>query len=233
MMFVEADDFMENRFIRQQELVDQDRLSSLSVTIIGCGAVGSFTALSLVKMGVRQLTLIDHDEVSIENLPNQFFREEDMDRKKVVACMEILQSFDSDVKVFPQPRPFLKGKLESDIVISSVDSMQVRKAVWQSVLRDKRAKLLIDPRMAAHVVQVYSAQLDNPTTIKAYESTLVSDSQALPDRCTARSIIYTVLPLAALICRQVSSFANGEWVEPAITLDIKTLTMFPKGVCVA
>jgi molybdopterin/thiamine biosynthesis adenylyltransferase len=221
---------MENRFIRQQELVDQDRLSYLTVTIIGCGAVGSFTALSLAKMGIRQLTLIDHDEVSLENLANQFFREDDLDRKKVVACMEILQSFDSDVKVFPQPRPYLKGKLESDVIISSVDSMQVRKAVWQSVLRDKKAKLLIDPRMAAHVVQVYSVQLDNPATIKAYESTLVSDSQALPDRCTARSIIYTVLPLASLICRQVASFANGDWVEPAITLDLKTLSLLKSGV---
>jgi tRNA A37 threonylcarbamoyladenosine dehydratase len=35
---------MENRFIRQQELVNQDKLSSLSVTVVGCGAVGSFTA---------------------------------------------------------------------------------------------------------------------------------------------------------------------------------------------
>jgi molybdopterin/thiamine biosynthesis adenylyltransferase len=221
---------MEDRFIRQQELVDQDKLSSLSVTLVGCGAVGSFTALSLVKMGIRQLTLIDHDEVSIENLPNQFFREEDLNRKKVVAFMEILESFDSRVKVFPQPRPYVKGKLESDIVISSVDSMQVRKAVWQSILRDKRARLLIDPRMAAYVVQVYSAQLDNPACIKAYESTLVSDSQALPDRCTARSIIYTVLPLAALICRQVALFANGDWVEPAITFDLKTLTILQEGV---
>jgi molybdopterin-synthase adenylyltransferase len=221
---------MENRFIRQQELVNQDMISNLSVTIIGCGAVGSFTALSLAKMGIRQLTLIDYDEVSPENLPNQFFREEDLNRKKVVACMEILESFDSEVKVFPQPRPFVKGKLESDVVISSVDSMQVRKAVWQSVLRDKRTKLLVDPRMAAHVVQVYSVIPGDPSSVKAYESTLVSDNQALPDRCTARSIIYTVLPLAALICRQVASLANGEWVEPAITFDLKTLSLIIGGI---
>jgi molybdopterin/thiamine biosynthesis adenylyltransferase len=221
---------MEDRFIRQQELVDQDKLSALSVTIIGCGAVGSFTAFSLAKMGIRQLTLIDHDEVSPENMPNQFFREEDMNRKKVVACMKILQTFDSGVLVFPQPRPYIKGNLESDIVISSIDSMQVRKAVWHSVPRDKRAKLLIDPRMAAHVVQVYSVIPSNPSSVKAYESTLVSDNQALPDRCTARSIIYTVLHLAALICRQVASFANGDWVEPAITFDLKTLSLIKGGI---
>ena len=221
---------MEDRFIRQQELVNQEKLASLSVTIIGCGAVGSFTALSLAKMGIRQLTLIDHDEVDIHNLPNQFFREEDLDRKKVVACMEILRSFDSDVKVFPQPRSFIKGKLESDIVIASVDSMEVRKRVWEAVSSQRKVQLLIDPRMAAHVVQVYSVLPGNNLSAKSYESTHISDSQASPERCTARSIIYTVLPLAALVCRQVASFAKGEWVEPAITFDVKTLTILQQGV---
>jgi len=73
---------MENRYIRQQELVDQERLSDLKVTIIGCGAVGSFSALSLCKMGVKHLTLIDPDTVNSENLPNQFFRECDLGKKK-------------------------------------------------------------------------------------------------------------------------------------------------------
>jgi molybdopterin/thiamine biosynthesis adenylyltransferase len=221
---------MENRFIRQQELVNQEKLSTLSVTIIGCGAVGSFTSLSLAKMGIRQLTLIDHDEIDSVNLPNQFFREDDLDRKKVVACSEILQLFDSEVQVFPQPRSFIKGKLETDIVIASVDSMDVRKRIWDAVSTQRRAKLLIDPRMAAHVVQVYSVIPGDPSSTKAYESTLISESQALPDRCTARSIIYAVLPLAALICRQVASFANGEWIDSALTLDMKTLTLMKKGV---
>jgi molybdopterin/thiamine biosynthesis adenylyltransferase len=221
---------MENRFIRQQELINQEKLSALSVTIIGCGAVGSFTALSLAKMGIRQITLIDHDEVDSVNLPNQFFREEDLDRKKVVACSEILQLFDSEVQVFPQPRSFIKGKLESDIVIASVDSMDVRKRIWEAVSSQRRVKLLIDPRMAAHVIQVYSAIPGDPSSTMAYESTLITEAQSLPDRCTARSVIYTVLPLAALICRQVASFANGDWIEPAITFDLKTLTLLMKGV---
>jgi molybdopterin/thiamine biosynthesis adenylyltransferase len=221
---------MEDRYIRQQELVDQKRLANLKVTIIGCGAVGSFTALSLCKMGAQLLTLIDPDTVSIENLPNQFFREADLGKKKVEACAKMLQQFDGQIQVNTLARPFIKQKLEADIAISSVDSVDVRKRIWTSVVPHKKIKLLIDPRMAAHVIQVYTATLGDPSSIKAYEATLIDETEAMQDRCTARSIIYTVLPVAALICRQVAAFANGEWLEPAITLDLKTLTILQEGV---
>jgi len=221
---------MEDRYIRQQELVDQERLADLNVTIIGCGAVGSFTALSLCKMGVLHLTLIDPDTVNIENLPNQFFRERDLGKKKVEACAEMLRQFDGQIQVNTLARPFIKQRLESDIVISAVDSMDVRKRIWNSVVSRKKVKLLIDPRMAAQVIQIYSASPGDPSSLKAYEATLVDETEAIQDRCTARSIIYAVLPVAALICRHVAAFANGDWLEPAITLDLKTLTMLKNGV---
>ncbi len=221
---------MEDKYIRQQELVDQERIANLYVTIIGCGAVGSFTALSLCKMGVRHLILMDPDTVNPENLPNQFYYQEDLGKKKVVACAEILVQFDSDIQVNTLTRPFIKQKLEADIVISCVDSMDVRSRIWNSVVSHRKVKLLIDPRMAAHVIQVYTASPGDPSSLKAYEATLVDETEALQDRCTARSIIYTVLPVAALVCRQVATFANGDWIEPAITMDLKTLIMLQEGV---
>ncbi|MCD6162971.1 MAG: ThiF family adenylyltransferase [candidate division Zixibacteria bacterium] len=221
---------MDDKYIRQQELVNQEKLANLHVTIIGCGAVGSFTALSLCKMGVGQLTLIDPDEVNIENLPNQFFREDDIGEKKVAACMEILKDFNNQVDVEILPRPFIKQKLESDIVISAVDSMTIRKRIWKSVITHRTVKLLIDPRMAAQVIQVYSVKPGVPNGSKAYEATLIDDSETLEERCTARSIIYSVLPLAGLVCRQVAAYANDDWIEPVITLDLKTLTLIRKGV---
>ena len=221
---------MENRYMRQQELVDQERLAGLNVSVIGCGAVGSFVALSLCKMGVQHLTLMDHDTVSPENLPNQFFRECDLGKKKVEACAEILKQFDDQVQVNTLARPFIKQKLKADIIISAVDSMDVRKHIWNSAVSQRSVKLLIDPRMAAQVIQVYSVKPGVPNSSKAYEATLVDESETLDERCTARAIIYSVLPLAGLICMQVASFANNEWIEPVVTLDLKTLTILKNGV---
>jgi len=151
-------------------------------------------------------------------------------QEKVTACAEILLQFDSEVKVNTLARPFIKQKLKADIVISSVDFMDVRKRICGSIVSHKKVKLLIDPRMAAHVIQVYSATPGDPHSLKSYETTLVDESEALPDRCTARSVIYTVLPLAGLICRQVAAFTNDEWIEPALTLDLKTLSILQEGI---
>jgi molybdopterin/thiamine biosynthesis adenylyltransferase len=223
---------MDDRYIRQQELVNQERLADLHVAVVGCGAVGSFVALSLCKMGVGRLTLIDPDVVSVENLPNQFFREADLGKKKVLACADILKDFDSRVQVETLPRPFIKQKLEADIAISAVDSMDVRKKIWASAVSNRGVQLLVDPRMASRVLQVYCVRPGDPSSSKKYDSTLVDDSEALEERCTARSIIYSVLPLAGLVCRQVAAFANDEWTEPALTLDLKTLILIQEGVAV-
>ena len=221
---------MDDKYIRQQELVNQEKLANLHIAIVGCGAVGSFTALSLCKMGVGQLTLIDGDKVSVENLPNQFYRDGDLGKKKVDACSDLIRQFDGQISMITLARPFIKQKLEADIVISAVDSMDVRKRIWASVSSNRSARLLIDPRMAARVIQVYSVFPGEPSSCKKYEQTLVDDSETLDERCTAKSIIYSVLPLAGLICRQVAALANDEWIEPAVTLDLKTLSLLKEGI---
>ena len=217
---------MDDKYIRQQELVNQEKLAGLNVTIVGCGAVGSFTALSLAKMGVGQLTLIDDDKVSVENLPNQFYRDCDLGKKKVDACSDLIRQFDRQISMITLARPFIKQKLEANVVIAAVDSMEVRKKIWTAVNNQRSVQLLIDPRMAAKVIQV----LGDPSSSKKYEQTLVDDSATLDERCTAKSIIYSVLPLAGLICRQVASFINDEWLEPAVTLDLKTLSLLREGI---
>jgi molybdopterin/thiamine biosynthesis adenylyltransferase len=223
---------MDDKYIRQQELVNQEKLAGLHIAIVGCGAVGSFTALSLCKMGIGQLTLIDHDKVSVENLPNQFYRDSDLGKKKVDACSDLIRQFDRQISMITLGRPFIKQKLDADVVISAVDSMEVRKRIWTAVNNQRSVQLLIDPRMAAKVIQVYSVKTGDPSSSKKYESTLVDDSATLDERCTAKSIIYSVLPLAGFICRQVASFINDEWIEPAVTLDLKTLTLLKEGVII-
>jgi molybdopterin/thiamine biosynthesis adenylyltransferase len=124
---------MDDKYIRQQELVNQEKLAGLHIAIVGCGAVGSFTALSLCKMGIGQLTLIDHDKVSVENLPNQFYRDSDLGKKKVDACSDLIRQFDRQISMITLGWPFIKQKLEADVVIAAVDSMEVRKRIWTAV----------------------------------------------------------------------------------------------------
>ena len=46
-----------------------NKLKSLRIGLIGCGSLGSSISLSLAKCGISNFTLIDHDLLTIENVP--------------------------------------------------------------------------------------------------------------------------------------------------------------------
>lgn len=64
----------ETMFIREEMLLGKDaiqRLSQVHVIVFGIGGVGSFCAEALARAGIGQLTLVDHDTVSVSNLNRQ------------------------------------------------------------------------------------------------------------------------------------------------------------------
>ena len=63
---------------RQMSIIDSDLLQKQKVYIVGAGAIGSFAALALVKMGIEHVEVWDNDVVDIVNMNNQFFRRKDI-----------------------------------------------------------------------------------------------------------------------------------------------------------
>lgn len=65
---------MDEQFIRTQMLLGNDameQLQSSHVAVFGLGGVGSWCAEALCRSGVGELTLIDHDDVSVSNINRQ------------------------------------------------------------------------------------------------------------------------------------------------------------------
>src|SRR5208337_2079446 len=54
----------------------QERLLRAHAAIVGCGALGSFQAAALARVGVGRLTIIDRDYVEPSNLHRQWLFEE-------------------------------------------------------------------------------------------------------------------------------------------------------------
>ena len=81
---------MSSLYLRQQDIVDQPRLASTPITVIGAGAIGSFVVLGLAKSGALDITVWDHDSVAVHNLSNQWFRPSDVGRLKVDALGELV-----------------------------------------------------------------------------------------------------------------------------------------------
>ncbi|MFD1175922.1 ThiF family adenylyltransferase [Paenibacillus puldeungensis] len=80
----------------------QLRLAESVVTVIGCGALGSAIAETLVRAGIGELHLVDRDFVEHSNLQRQqLFTEQDADEMlpKVSAAERRLRAIRSDVRL--------------------------------------------------------------------------------------------------------------------------------------
>ena len=206
---------------RQLSLIPMDTLT-VKVNIIGCGAIGSFLALSLAKMGITRIEMWDFDSVSIENMSNQFYRFADIGSPKAVALAGLVNDFTG---VTPKPNI---SKLETlagldGIVIVAVDTMAARKQLFESLAGNPHTiKLLIDPRMSAEMYQQYTV-----TTTEAhdwYKKTLFTDEEGVATPCTAKSTVYTATLAAGLVVKTIKNFILKEDVPRNIQWDIKSCT---------
>lgn len=80
----------------------QKRIMRGSVSIVGCGALGSVSAMTLARAGVGNIRIIDRDFVEFRNLHRQIlFDEKDAERfmPKAMAAQEHLRAINSDIHV--------------------------------------------------------------------------------------------------------------------------------------
>jgi len=78
----------------------QEKLSKIRVLQIGAGGLGSPFALYLVAAGIKELTILDNDTLSISNLQRQIlYKESQIGREKVLAAKESLATLNSDVEI--------------------------------------------------------------------------------------------------------------------------------------
>jgi hypothetical protein len=200
-------------FHRQLDVIDQPRLARTPITVIGAGAVGSFTVLALAKSGAEHITVWDDDRVETHNLPNQWYRLADVGQLKVEALQQLV--FDmTGVRILTVPERFM-GQPATEVTICAVDSMDVRIDIWREL--HPRPSLYIDARMGAEVGTVKCVGPYGTW----YEDTLYPSAEALHAPCTARATMYCASGLAAFIASQVAQYASDRPTRPELTVDFR------------
>jgi len=210
----------EQKYWRQMDIVKTDKLQ-LPITIIGAGAIGSFACLALAKMGCNNITVYDDDTVDNHNIPNQFYRESDKGKPKVESLKELIKDFD-DVDIEINNEKYKHQKLKG-IVISAVDSMEVRKQIWKNIKFDPSIKLFIDGRMGGEVMRIYTIKPHDKDEIKFFEQYLYTDKEAEDIKCTATAIIYNVTIIGGLITNQLKKYCMAEEYSKELIFDLKNL----------
>jgi hypothetical protein len=212
------------RFSRQQDLVHCN--VSTPILIIGAGAIGSFTALTLAKMGFESLTVFDMDTVEEHNLPNQFYKLDDVGKAKVHALREMVREFTGATISIEQAEFTGMGSYLPTVVISAIDNMKGRALIYEAFKTTDVSRVYIDGRMGADQAEVYVVEKNKPKTMEIYEGRLWTDEEAEVVRCTSKATMYNVLSIASMISNNVRLALQNEPCCPAVILDNKNMTMF-------
>ena len=112
----------------------RDRLHASSVSIVGCGGLGSNVAAMLLRSGVRRLTLIDFDVVDASNLNRQLFFRDQIGRLKTEALAETLRRIDPEADLTLHSLRATSDNLVglvrgADVVIEAVDRADTKAMV--------------------------------------------------------------------------------------------------------
>lgn len=217
-------------YTRQRDWFDPAKHPDLHVCMVGCGGIGSPTAFNLAKLGVQELTLIDHDLVEPHNLPNQMFKLDQVGKSKVEALKEIIEDF-----TFCKVNALQQKLEESDesmhgIIVSGLDSMKARKALWDMLRFSVRATLLIDGRIGGQDLLVHTIRPAEVDDVDYYEKyCMYTDAEGVEAPCTARGIYDVGTKMSSLITRNVRLWLTGRPVQTTIAFNQANLgtSIFP------
>ncbi|MFX1481522.1 MAG: ThiF family adenylyltransferase [Promethearchaeota archaeon] len=112
--------------------IGQEKLLKATITIIGCGGLGSPVAYYLTAAGIGKLKLIDFDVVDLSNLHRQILHfTNDIGKKKTKSAMEKLHKLNPDVEIEVINEILLPNNIReilggSDFVIDGSDNIPTK-----------------------------------------------------------------------------------------------------------
>ena len=205
-----------DRFSRQNDLVPREKLTDLTATVIGVGAIGRQVAIQLAALGVSRLQLIDFDTVEETNVTTQGYDFEDVGQLKVDATAGAVQRIDPLIDVEAIPDRY-RSRIEiGNAVFCCVDTISARSAIWRSASR--KCRFWCDGRMLGEIIRVLTAaDLDSR---RHYPTTLFRQSEAQTGRCTAHGAIYTANIAAGLMTHQFTRGLREIPIDSDLTLNL-------------
>ena len=156
-------------FRRSELLLGDDAMNSISqkrVIVFGVGGVGSWCVESLIRSGIRKLTIVDSDRVCITNINRQLMATtKTVGQVKVDALKERLLTINPSAEITAMQQIFTAETVsqfnleEYDYIIDAIDS-----------LKDKALLILLACQTKAKLFSSMGAALKlDPTRIKIAE----------------------------------------------------------------
>jgi len=216
----------DTRLSRFRGLITQDQM--LSVTVIGCGGIGSAVIKQLAQLGVPKIIMWDGDTVDEVNRGTQGFSSFAVGKSKVEAMSDVCKAYGDEECSYIGINKFFKpmeDSITTQVAIIVPDSIDVRREIFKENIMDKSVMFLIDARMAAEQGQVFLVDMADKKQVRFYGESFFDSSEAMEESCTARATIYCGEFIASLIVSQYKAFCVSQIVPYRIDFHLRTLTM--------
>ncbi|MCR5066613.1 MAG: tRNA threonylcarbamoyladenosine dehydratase [Erysipelotrichaceae bacterium] len=132
---------MNERHIRTEALIGQQNMQKLketTVMVVGLGGVGGYAAEALLRSGIGEIIVIDHDAVEYSNFNRQILADEDtLGQKKTEVFRRRAAKINPDAVITCHDSFLTPDNLESlfvrrpDYVVDAIDTLTSKVALWK------------------------------------------------------------------------------------------------------
>jgi len=199
---------------RQTALFNPADHAERHVTIVGLGNIGSHTAQAMARMGIKNFTLYDFDDVEAHNLASQAYTVADLETPKTTATEAEIKRLQPDANVKIETVAFTGKENVPDILVIAVDSMVARQEIQEMLVVSGQNPFVIDGRMGGGQVEVRAMSCTEwGDTFSANPDT---------DECSARYISYTSYVIAGMMTNTLKRVLQGERYTTRIIMHVDT-----------
>lgn len=195
---------------------NQELLSKKHVAVFGLGGVGGFTAESLARSGVGELTLLDFDTVSESNINRQLIAlQSTMGKKKVLLFEQRLKDINPDIKLNIYDDFYTKElnkrvfERKPDFVVDAIDTLKSKIELLEFCYINKIP--VITSMGAGNRLDPTKLEIKDISEIKDTKCKFVKNILRMLDKKNIKLGIKTVISSEAPLCR--SHIKNEEKVE--------------------
>ena len=220
---------LEQAIFRRSELLlgneAMGNIASKRVIIFGVGGVGSWCAESLVRSGIKHLTIVDSDRVCITNINRQLMAtSKTVGQVKVDALKERLLSINPSADITALQQIFTAETADSfdignyDYIIDAIDSLKDKALLILMATRTEAKKPLSSGRCKATLWPVLFASVSSATvSIPSVSSSAFILMSCLRIRATMPLVapsIACVLKLRMDLATPVCLIMSGAHLKP-------------------
>lgn len=213
---------------KSREFFDPDKFEE-HIHIIGCGAVGSTIAENLARLGIKELTLWDFDDVEEHNIANQMFFQNQINKPKMDAVEEICKMINPEISI--KKKGIYTDEILSGYLFICPDSIKVRRTILEKNLGNPNILGVFDGRMrltdAQHFASVWSTLEKRKALLDTMDFTDEEAKASTPiSACgTTLSVNFTVRCLVSLMVANFIKFVLTGELQKMITIDLSSFVI--------